>query len=55
MAGDNKIGRLSIKHLAQFADLRALADGEAQFFQSALAVGDANARRGVRQTPRRNQ
>jgi len=31
---DNEVGRLSIEHRAQFADLRALADAEAEFFQS---------------------
>jgi len=45
-------GRLSIGHRTQFADPRALAGGEAEFFQSCfeelsnvpLAVDDANAR-----------
>jgi hypothetical protein len=49
---DNEVGRLSIEHRTQFADPRALAGGEAEFFQSRfeelsnvpLAVDDANAR-----------
>ena len=31
---DNEVGRLSIEHRAQFADLRSLTGGEAEFFQS---------------------
>jgi hypothetical protein len=48
----NEVGRRSIEHRTQFADLRALAGGEAESFQSRLeelsnvplAVDDANAR-----------
>jgi hypothetical protein len=34
MGGTPAVGRLSIVHRAQFADLRVLAGGEAKFFQS---------------------
>jgi hypothetical protein len=32
--GDNEVGCLSIEHRGQFVDLRALAGGEAEFFQT---------------------